>query len=61
MKLFRRWRADAEPQPSEPPLAADEDPFAEPVELEIRDAIDLHFIPPRQVAAVVQEYLLQAR
>ena len=31
------------------------------VELEIRDVIDLHPFPPRQVKAVVEEYLLQAR
>src|SRR5687767_6007676 len=36
------------------------DPFPEPVEIEIRDIIDLHTIPPRDVQAVVQEYLLQA-
>ena len=36
------------------------DPFPEPVEIEIRDIIDLHTIPPRDVQAVVQEYLIQA-
>ena len=36
------------------------DPFPEPVEIEIRDVIDLHTIPPRDVRAVVQEYLVQA-
>lgn len=35
-------------------------PFPEPVEIEIKDVIDLHTIPPRDVQAVVQEYLLQA-
>jgi DNA-nicking Smr family endonuclease len=35
-------------------------PFPEPVEIEIKDVIDLHTIPPRDVKAVVQEYLLQA-
>lgn len=44
----------------EPPLGLDEDPFAEPVVLEIRDVIDLHTIPPREVKAVVEEYLRQA-
>ncbi|MBO0722008.1 MAG: Smr/MutS family protein [Blastocatellia bacterium] len=38
-----------------------EDPFTEPVHLEIRDVIDLHTIPPRQVKAVVAEYLIEAR
>ena len=35
-------------------------PFPESVEIEIKDVIDLHTIPPRDVKAVVQEYLLQA-
>jgi len=35
-------------------------PFPEPVEIEIKDVIDLHTIPPRDVQAVVQEFLLQA-
>lgn len=49
------------PEPESEPLpGADEDPFAEPVILEIRDVIDLHAIPPRQVKAVVAEYLSQA-
>jgi len=41
-------------------MAEDEDPFDEPVRLEIRDVIDLHSIPPRQVKAVVAEYLSEA-
>jgi len=44
-----------------PPLGADEDPFDEPVVMEIRDVIDLHAIPPKQVKAVVEEYLIEAR
>ena len=32
-------------------------PFDEPVVIEITDTFDLHTIPPRQVKAVVQEYL----
>lgn len=44
----------------EPPLGVDEDPFGAPVVLEIRDVIDLHTIPPREVKAVVAEYLRQA-
>src|SRR5262245_56826740 len=44
-----------------PPLGEDEDPFDQPVRLEIRNFIDLHPIPPRQVKAVVKEYLLEAR
>jgi len=37
------------------------DPFPEPVRLEIRDVFDLHTIPPREVRAVVAEYLREAR
>ena len=35
-------------------------PFAEPVQIEIGDVFDLHTIPPRQVKAVVEEYLREA-
>jgi len=38
-----------------------DDPFDEPVRIEIRDVFDLHSIPPRQVKAVVEEYLSEAR
>lgn len=34
-----------------------DNPFPEPVELEITDVFDLHTIPPREVKAVVEEYL----
>src|SRR5215210_8593136 len=37
------------------------DPFPEPVRLEITDVFDLHSIPPREVRAVVEEYLREAR
>jgi len=33
------------------------DPFPEPVEIEITDVFDLHTIPPRDVKRVVEEYL----
>ena len=36
------------------------DPFPEPVRLEIRDVFDLHSVPPREVRAVVEEYLREA-
>jgi dsDNA-specific endonuclease/ATPase MutS2 len=68
MKLTELWRglwSDKEDKEIgseiEPPLGADEDPFGEPVVMEIRDVIDLHAIPPKQVKAVVEEYLLEAR
>lgn len=51
---------DQEPEP-EPPLDEHEDPFDEPVQLAIGDVIDLHSIPPKQVKAVVEEYLREAR
>ena len=35
-------------------------PFPEPVEIEITDIFDLHTIPPRDVKAVVEEYLREA-
>jgi DNA-nicking Smr family endonuclease len=51
--------ARAEPDSTAEDDAAD--PFAEPVQLEITDVIDLHTIPPKQVKAVVEEYLFQAQ
>ncbi len=33
----------------------------EPVRIPITDVFDLHSVPPRDVAAVVEEYLLEAR
>lgn len=36
-------------------------PFPEPVELEITDSIDLHSFAPRDVKAVVEVYLAEAR
>ena len=61
MKLFRFWQH----KPGDN-LAADEglpeaeNPFPDPVELEITDVFDLHTIPPQQTKAVIEEYLLQA-
>ena len=53
------FAAGAEPElPVEDDAA---DPFAAPVQLEITDVIDLHAIPPKQVKAVVEEYLFQAQ
>jgi dsDNA-specific endonuclease/ATPase MutS2 len=45
---------------AEPVLSEAADPFTAPVRLEIRDVLDLHAIPPRQVKAVVEEYLREA-
>jgi dsDNA-specific endonuclease/ATPase MutS2 len=38
----------------------DNTPFPEPVVIEITDVFDLHTIPPREVKAVVEEYLSEA-
>ncbi|HYG08422.1 MAG TPA: Smr/MutS family protein [Pyrinomonadaceae bacterium] len=38
-----------------------ENPFPDPVRLEITDVFDLHAIAPRDVERAVQEYLLEAR
>jgi dsDNA-specific endonuclease/ATPase MutS2 len=37
----------------------DED--AEPVRIPVTDTLDLHTVPPRDVKAVVEEYLIEAR
>ena len=62
-KLGEFWRGMWAAKPAEdnndPPLGPGEDPFGEPVVIEIRDVIDLHSIPPRQVKEVVEEYLQQ--
>jgi dsDNA-specific endonuclease/ATPase MutS2 len=50
-----------QPVNSEDPFLDDDDPFPEPVEIEITDVFDLHTIPPRDVKAVVEEYLRLAR
>jgi dsDNA-specific endonuclease/ATPase MutS2 len=39
----------------------DDPPFPEPVVIEITDVFDLHTIPPREVKAVVEEYLREAK
>jgi DNA-nicking Smr family endonuclease len=38
-----------------------DNPFPDPIEIEITDVFDLHTIPPRDVKRVVEEYLLLAR
>jgi dsDNA-specific endonuclease/ATPase MutS2 len=37
-----------------------DDPFPEPVRLPIEDVLDLHTVSPRDVKAVVEEYLVEA-
>ena len=54
-------RAQAPPPPDHDEEDVDPfDPFPEPVRLEITDVFDLHSIPPREVRAVVEEYLREA-
>lgn len=38
-----------------------ENPFPEPVEIEITDSLDLHAFQPRDVRAVTEAYLEEAR
>jgi dsDNA-specific endonuclease/ATPase MutS2 len=37
-----------------------EDPFPDPVPIPIQDVLDLHSVSPRDVKAVVEEYLSEA-
>lgn len=63
-RLIRERNSATEENPSTAEIESDaidlSNPFPEPVEIEIKDVIDLHTIPPRDVRAVVQEYLQQA-
>jgi dsDNA-specific endonuclease/ATPase MutS2 len=61
MRFLRKFFSNFKSNISNPSAGEDEDPFDEPVQLEIRDVIDLHTIPPKQVKAVVEEYLNEAR
>ncbi len=38
----------------------EENPFTEPVEIEITDSLDLHSFSPRDIRAVVEAYLAEA-
>lgn len=66
--VLRRLRALAAPRPKsatrdESSFGDDDDdePLPEVVRVEIRDSIDLHSFPPRDIPAVVREYLREAR
>ncbi len=37
-----------------------EDPFLEPVPIPVEDVLDLHSVSPKDVKAVVEEYLIEA-
>ena len=63
MTWLRRIFRPNDPAVSMPEEIADDpsvdpyNPFPELVEIEITDVIDLHTIPPRDIARVVEEYL----
>ncbi len=40
--------------------ADDENPFPEPVEIEITDSLDLHSFSPKDIRAVVEAYMVEA-
>ena len=61
IKKLRGRAMGAYPAPDEDERADPFDPFPDPVVIEFRDFIDLHSIPPRQVRAVVEDYLEHAR
>lgn len=42
-------------------ISDDVNPFPEPVEIEITDSIDLHSFNPKDIKAVVETYLDEAR
>jgi len=63
MSIFR-WLSKSQSS-SAAEIQHDEDidptnPFPDPIEIEITDVFDLHSIQPREVKAVVVEYLQQA-
>ncbi len=41
-------------------VADDENPFPEPVEIEITDSLDLHSFSPKDIRAVVEAYMVEA-
>lgn len=59
MKLFGFW-PNKSPEEKQDEWLVVENPFPDPVELEITDAFDLHSISPKQTKAVLKEYLFQA-
>ena len=61
MKFFRRKKVSEFERNEEPANSGDpNNPFSEPIILDITDVFDLHTIQPRDVKAVVEEYLYQA-
>jgi DNA-nicking Smr family endonuclease len=61
LKFFRRHKHTGPDADNEVDDDVDpNDPFPEPITLEITDVFDLHTVQPREVKAVVEEYLHQA-
>jgi dsDNA-specific endonuclease/ATPase MutS2 len=42
-------------------MSEPDNPFPEPFEIEITDSLDLHAFSPKDITAVVREYLAEAR
>lgn len=66
LKALRRAPRAAEPEQRSAPLDEEDqlldpmNPFPDPVIIKFSDVIDLHSIPPRQVRAVIEDYLEEA-
>jgi len=68
-RRFRRSHPTESPAPSTAGFGGDDaneevdpqNPFPDVVVIEFKDIIDLHSIPPRQIRAVVEDYLEEAR
>jgi dsDNA-specific endonuclease/ATPase MutS2 len=67
MKALRRVPRSNESRKHSASVKEEEDqtldpmnPFPDPVNIEFSDVIDLHSIPPRQVRAVIEDYLEDA-
>lgn len=58
-KRIKTWWMTPPVDNADQDLADQDEPFPEPVELELTDVFDLHTIPPKQIKAVVEEYLFQ--
>ena len=60
LNWFRKSNGELTAAESEPSIDPD-NPFPDPIVIEITDVIDLHTIHPSEVKVVIQEYLEQAR
>jgi len=68
LRVRRWWQTKGPGHPTTETAADDEseqldpnNPFPDVVVIQFQDVIDLHSIPPRQVRAVVEDYLDEAR